>query len=1129
MKLARLRRFMNLLSLSVLVLGMLLPNFVQAASTETLTDLNRSYAQKEIEGLISEGILSGYPDGTFKPENPITRAEFAKILVLALGLKEEPAKSASFHDVDASSWYSGYVGSLVASGITQGTTASTFSPDAKVTREELVVFFVRAFGLAESASVKSPTTKLTDLDLASDWAKPSVSLAYEIGFVNGIDNGEGGLLFKPKSSSDRQAVARLAYEFKTNNKAYLSKAEEILASKPEVTQPDQQIQSLVSQSSTTMEVIFSSALTELNKEDFKFDHDLLVTAADFKSGSKTIVVLTTTTQNSGTKYVLTYKGKPSGKSVEGTSPVFGGGGGGGGFGGGGAPGGITPTVEQLLASGKPQTTITVQASGTYGPANGKTSVQTLILDPGPTGEVSLNNIDAEQMEVRSGSANSIKLRNVTVKNLKINAVNNNGLPVRVEAGDGTRITYTEVTTQAVLEGSSPQGGFGKIKLDASGKKVSFKGRVDSEVTVVSPGMILSIGSPTAGNNQPTMLTKLTVAVAETTVEVAPAAILSEISSDQSVSLTGNSESLAKIKLSGGGSFKFDPAVENEVKEKAIENANKALKDYLAASGDFSEILAKVLEADRTIEIAKQYGAQDQDFTNTYSFYFNRDTVYELNEALTALTIGYVPGDSADHVTERPILPDNNGKNTLIFWSSSDSNVLTPWSSYLTRPASGAGDKEITLTATLYNKAFTATKSFKMTVKQHNAAVKTVTGLKPDLLVVEFDAAVAAQEVSWYQFNNGLQVLKTTQYPQYPNLVLLNVDSQKAGSNYNLTYKNAPTGITFTGSTANECSAEWCTIPGSGQKVPVPGVNVPGEIEGFVLEGMTKPAVDAEVSLTGTGFITKTDSRGYFKLTNVTPNVSYTLSATKPGYSTANTAQFSIAPGQTFQVAGINIYTIPDPVSNVQLNPIYYSNQASLIWTLSGQINAKTTFNIYQNGNLLLSGYTGGILIIDSLKPGEIYTFGIEACNDLGCSKTRTEQTLQMPMLLSVNSLQPFNSVTSEVYKELEFMGTINGKNDFSLLKPYPNFDSLLVEFKDGIDNSHTGTPVISDLDLTHATIRALIEGQLFNSSVQTYKGKTYLKIEINPSAHSIYDFYVIDDVMYKQKTANVLPFTVVFN
>ncbi|GKS14984.1 hypothetical protein YDYSY3_59840 [Paenibacillus chitinolyticus] len=1124
MKLARLRRFMNLFSLSVLVLGMLLPNFVQAASTGTLTDLDRSYAQKEIAGLISEGILSGYPDGTFKPENPITRAEFAKILVLALGLKEEPAKSASFHDVDASSWYSGYVGSLVASGITQGTTASTFSPDAKVTREELVVFFVRAFGLAESASVKSPTTKLIDLDLASDWAKPSVSLAYEIGFVNGIDNGEGGLLFKPKSSSDRQAVARLAYEFKTNNKAYLSKAEEILASKPEITQPEQQIQSLVSQSSTTIEVTFSSALTELNKEDFKFDHDLLVTAADFKSGSKTIVVLTTTTQNSGTKYVLTYKGKPSGKSVEGTFPVFGGGGGGGGFGGGGAPGGINPTVEQLLASGKPQTTITVQASGTYGPANGKTSVQTLILDPGPAGEVSLNNIDAEQMEVRSGSANSIKLRNAVVKNLKINAVNNNGLPVRVEAGDGTQITYTEVITQAVLEGSSPQGGFGKIKLDASGNKVSFKGRVDSEVTVVSPGMTLSIESPTAGNNQLTMLTKLTVAAADTTVEIAPAAILSELNSDQPVTLIGDSESLAKIKLNGGGPFKLDPAVENEVKEKAIANANKALKDYLAVSGDFSEILAKVLEADRTIQIAKQYGAQDQDFTNTYSFYFNRDTVYELNEALTTLTIGYVPGDSADHVTERPILPDNNGKNTLILWSSSDTNVLSPWSSYLTRPASGAGDKEITLTATLFNKAFTATKSFKMTVKQLNAAVKTVTGLKPDLLVVEFNAAVASQEASWYQFSNGLQVLKTTQYPQYSNLVLLNVDSQKAGSNYNLTYKNAPTGITFTGSTANECSAEWCTIPGSGQKVPVPGVNVPGEIEGFVLEGMTKPAVDAEVSLTGTGFITKTDSRGYFKLTNVTPNVSYTLSATKPGYSTANTAQFSIAPGQTFMAASMNILTSPAPVTNVKITPVYFTDKILLSWTPSGSLGSGLTFNIYQNRTISVADYAGTQLLIESLKAGETYTFSVEACNEVGCSGMSAEQTIQMPSNLSVNSLQPFNSVTSDVYDAFR----TTGKNEYSLSNPYPNFDSILVDLQEGLDDGTPGTPATqSDLDLSNAKVTG-IEGQSFNSSVQIYQGRTYLKIDINTSVQSKFNKYVIDGVKYKQKAAEVSPFSIIF-
>ncbi|SEG73507.1 S-layer homology domain-containing protein [Paenibacillus sp. UNC499MF] len=1123
MKLARLRRFMNLFSLSVLVLGVLLPNFVQAASTEKLTDLGRSYAQKEITSLISDGILSGYPDGTFKPENPITRAELAKILVLALGLKEEPAKSASFHDVDASSWYSGYVGSLVASGITQGTTESTFSPDAKVTREELVVFFVRAFGLAESVSAKSPASKLADLDTAAEWAIPSVSLAYEIGFVNGIDNGSGGLIFKPKSNSDRQAVARLAYEFKTNKQAYVNKAKEILASKPEVTQPELQIQSLTSQSSTTIEVTFSSALTELNKEDFKFDHDLLVTAADFKAGSKTVVVLTTMTQNSGTKYTLTYKGKPSGKSVDGTSPVFGGGGGGG-FGGGGAPGGIAPTVEQLLASGKPQGAITVQASGTYGPANGKTSVQTLILDPGPAGEVSLNNIDAEQLEVRSGSANSIKLRNAVIKTLKVNAINNNGLPVRVEAGDGTQVTQTEVTTQAVLEGSSVQGGFGKIKLDGSGKKVSFKGKIDSEITVHSPGVTIYVESPTAGNNQPTILTKLTVAAADTTVNMAPGAILSEINSGQSVTLTGSSESIAKIKLSGGGSFKLDPAVANEVKEKAIANANKALKEYIDASGNFSEFLAKVLETDKAIQIAKQYGAEEQDFASIQSFYFNRDTVYELNEALTALTIGYVPGDSSNHVTERPTLPAKSVNDTHISWSSSDPDALSMWSPYLNRPASGAGDKEITLTATLFNKAFSATKSFKMTIKQFNASVKSVAGLKPDLLVVEFDAAVATQEASWYQFTNGLQVLKITQYPQYPNLVLLGVNSQKAGSNYNLTYKNAPTGVTFTGSAASECSAEWCTIPGSGQKVPVPGVNVPGKVEGYVLERLTYPSIDTIVSLEGTGLTAKTDSRGYYKFTNVAPNVSYTITATKPGFSTGSTAEFSIAPAQTYMAPTVFIFTVPDPVSIMQLMPINYSDKVYLSWSMSSHPGSEVTFNVYQNGTLRVSDYTGSSLMIDALKAGETYTFGVEACNEVGCSKTRAEQTIQMPLNLSVHSFQPYNSVTSDVYVALK----TTSRNEYSLSQPYPNFDSILVELKEGFDDGTPGTPAMqSDLDLSNAKITG-IGVESFNSSVQIYQGRLFLKIDINTSVKSKFDKYVISGVKYKQKAAEVYPFSIIF-
>ncbi|UUZ91155.1 S-layer homology domain-containing protein [Paenibacillus sp. P25] len=222
------RHRISLALVFTLLLGTLMPIMAFGASAVQFKDTADSYAQQEIQALADAGILSGYEDNSFQPRKAMTRAELAKIIVLALGLKENPDKAASFQDVGANSWYRGYVGALVASGITQGTSATAFSPENKVTREELVVFFLRAFGLEETAKKLPADAKLADLSEVSDWAKPHVSLAFNMGFVNGIDSN-GVLKFEPKASAERQALARLAYEFKVNKEKYIEKAKALEA------------------------------------------------------------------------------------------------------------------------------------------------------------------------------------------------------------------------------------------------------------------------------------------------------------------------------------------------------------------------------------------------------------------------------------------------------------------------------------------------------------------------------------------------------------------------------------------------------------------------------------------------------------------------------------------------------------------------------------------------------------------------------------------------------------------------------------------------------------------------------------------------------------------------------------
>lgn len=199
-----------------------------AASNASLSDIDDSYAKAEIAALAEKDIISGFEDGTFKPTDSMTRAQLAKVLVLSLGLPEDAAGAAKFQDVVGSNWFSGYVGALVKSGITQGTSADAFSPNKSVSREELAVFFIRAFGWKEQAEAAPLDESLSDLADVSSWAKASVSFAYQIGFIKGIENADGTFRYNPDGNADRQALARLAYEFVVNKAVYEDKAEQLL-------------------------------------------------------------------------------------------------------------------------------------------------------------------------------------------------------------------------------------------------------------------------------------------------------------------------------------------------------------------------------------------------------------------------------------------------------------------------------------------------------------------------------------------------------------------------------------------------------------------------------------------------------------------------------------------------------------------------------------------------------------------------------------------------------------------------------------------------------------------------------------------------------------------------------------
>jgi uncharacterized repeat protein (TIGR02059 family) len=106
-----------------------------------LKDIAGHWAEKTIEELVASGAISGYPDGTFQPNKTITRAEFATILVKAFNLESKTGKV--FNDT-AGHWAKEAIATAQAHGIITGYSDTSFGPNDNITREQMAVMIVKA-------------------------------------------------------------------------------------------------------------------------------------------------------------------------------------------------------------------------------------------------------------------------------------------------------------------------------------------------------------------------------------------------------------------------------------------------------------------------------------------------------------------------------------------------------------------------------------------------------------------------------------------------------------------------------------------------------------------------------------------------------------------------------------------------------------------------------------------------------------------------------------------------------------------------------------------------------------------------------------------------------------------------
>lgn len=131
---------------------------VVQAEGNSFSDINENiFYSESVKDMASRGIISGYLDGTFKPGENISRGQAAKFLANALKLNTKNVKDPGFTDVSKSNQFYGHIAALVNAGIIKGYTDDTFKPTENLTRAQMAQYLVLGFNLEQSAT-KSPFT-----------------------------------------------------------------------------------------------------------------------------------------------------------------------------------------------------------------------------------------------------------------------------------------------------------------------------------------------------------------------------------------------------------------------------------------------------------------------------------------------------------------------------------------------------------------------------------------------------------------------------------------------------------------------------------------------------------------------------------------------------------------------------------------------------------------------------------------------------------------------------------------------------------------------------------------------------------------------------------------------------------
>lgn len=166
--------------------------YLIASYDKSFSDADGHWAQRDIELAANKGLINGASSTQFLPERSITRAEFAAMLVRALGLADGTADS-SFSDVPADRWFARDVAAAVKAGVIKGYGDGTFRPDEQITREDQAAMLVRALAYAGASIPAVDQAEQLLQEQFKDahnivWAHEELAAAVKLGLLKGTQN-----------------------------------------------------------------------------------------------------------------------------------------------------------------------------------------------------------------------------------------------------------------------------------------------------------------------------------------------------------------------------------------------------------------------------------------------------------------------------------------------------------------------------------------------------------------------------------------------------------------------------------------------------------------------------------------------------------------------------------------------------------------------------------------------------------------------------------------------------------------------------------------------------------------------------------------------------------------------------